>query len=66
MKIQRASQEMQRLQSPTHNLVRSSSAQNALKVKPRDIEDLKHTLYKLKIDYNQTAEENLKLKTHNT
>lgn len=47
-------------------MVRSASAQHPLIVKARDIEDLKHTLYKLKIDFNQTAEENHKLKTHNT
>lgn len=43
--------ELVRQTSPTQ-LMRSSSAQNLIRVKPRDVEDLKHSLHRLKIDFN--------------
>lgn len=44
----------------------STETFNPTKAKPQDPEDLKHTLYLLKIDFNKTHEENLKLKTRNS
>ena len=47
-------------------LQRSGSApSNLIRVKPRDFEDLKHNLHRLKIDFNNSQEECLKLKTRN-